>query len=98
MQRDDVVTDASSIAQPLDAFETFVQEAELRLRRALIARFGTEVGRDATAEAIQTARSCRSPGRARNGILNGVFAVFVAAAAAQVAVIFANPRGARPVD
>jgi DNA-directed RNA polymerase specialized sigma24 family protein len=35
-----------------DTFEAFFAEAEPRLRRALVARFGVERGREATAEAL----------------------------------------------
>lgn len=36
----------------LDGFESFIGEVEPRLRRALIARYGRERGREATAEAL----------------------------------------------
>lgn len=36
----------------LEAFQSFVQEAEPRLRVALVARFGPDRGREATAEAL----------------------------------------------
>lgn len=35
-----------------DGFEEFVREAEPRLRRALVAAYGSEAGRDAAAEAL----------------------------------------------
>jgi hypothetical protein len=35
-----------------EAFEVFVREAEPRLRRALVAAYGFEEGRDAAAEAL----------------------------------------------
>jgi DNA-directed RNA polymerase specialized sigma24 family protein len=35
-----------------DGFEEFVREAEQRLRRALVAAYGSEAGRDAAAEAL----------------------------------------------
>jgi RNA polymerase sigma-70 factor (ECF subfamily) len=39
-------------AKSVNDFESFVKEAEPRLRRALVALYGTERGRDATAEAL----------------------------------------------
>jgi DNA-directed RNA polymerase specialized sigma24 family protein len=42
------VTDQSAI----DAFDRFVHDSEPRLRRALVAAYGPEVGRDAVAEAL----------------------------------------------
>lgn len=36
----------------MDAFESFVRDAEPRLRRALVAARGPQLGRDATAEAL----------------------------------------------
>ena len=35
-----------------DGFSTFAEEAEPRLRRALVSGYGTDVGRDAVAEAL----------------------------------------------
>jgi RNA polymerase sigma-70 factor (ECF subfamily) len=37
---------------PRSEFETFFTEAEPRLRRALVARYGSDVGRDAACEAL----------------------------------------------
>jgi DNA-directed RNA polymerase specialized sigma24 family protein len=39
-------------ASPAEAFERFVRDAEPRLRRALVAVYGFEEGRDAAAEAL----------------------------------------------
>lgn len=48
----------------VEAFETFVAEVEPRLRRALVATYGPERGREATSEALAWAwehwRRCRS--------------------------------------
>ena len=38
--------------RPIEVFERFVTEAEPRLRRALVTLYGTEDGRDATADAL----------------------------------------------
>ncbi len=42
------MTDRSAV----DAFDRFVRDSEPRLRRALVAAYGPEVGRDAVAEAL----------------------------------------------
>jgi DNA-directed RNA polymerase specialized sigma24 family protein len=39
----------------VDAFETFVLDVEPRLRRALVAAYGMEMGREATADALSWA-------------------------------------------
>lgn len=43
---------ASSPAGPRAGFEAFVRQTEPRLRRPLVALYGNELGRDATAEAL----------------------------------------------
>ena len=40
------------VAASRDGFEEFVREAEPQLRRALVAAYGSEAGRDAAAEAL----------------------------------------------
>ncbi len=44
--------DPATVVAVADEFEAFVREAEPRLRRALVAAFGFEEGRDAAAEAL----------------------------------------------
>jgi DNA-directed RNA polymerase specialized sigma24 family protein len=44
--------DGSSAVAPAEEFSTFVQEHEPRLRRTLVAAYGGQRGREATAEAL----------------------------------------------
>lgn len=53
LKDDEVAFDAGMAPDPRgDAFEVFVRQSEPRLRRALVALYGSERGRDATAEAL----------------------------------------------
>ncbi len=46
------VTSPEAMTLAADTFEAFVRDAEPRLRRALVAAYGPEQGRDAAAEAL----------------------------------------------
>lgn len=47
-----MTTDASSGLRPMDDFDGFVRDASRRLRRALVARYGVDLGTEAAADAI----------------------------------------------
>lgn len=58
VQRDDVndeTTESDAAELEVDDFELFFRHAEPRLRGALVATFGSELGRDAAAEALRYA-------------------------------------------
>jgi DNA-directed RNA polymerase specialized sigma24 family protein len=46
------VTSPEAVGPAADTFEAFVRNTEPRLRRALVAAYGPEQGRDAAAEAL----------------------------------------------
>jgi DNA-directed RNA polymerase specialized sigma24 family protein len=48
----ELLSGVTSVPASRDGFEEFVREAEPRLRRALVAAYGPEAGRDAAAEAL----------------------------------------------